>query len=193
MISPMRPIFFLTLVLIHQIATASPDSIIPPEIIDTKPNSKWEEIGDPVIQTRVHHAKLITFSVGDALGTLVDQGENVNSPLLGAGLLLDGTYFKTSMEVEVTMSGLVGGNYRRHWQLYSNQLLELSYSLGLGALYKPQEELGSFINFERYQGRMGIGIAGQSGFFEATSFDFQIGVGTLGATFYIKLNYLIPD
>lgn len=190
----MRLVHFLTLVLFSCGALASPDSTITPTMIDTGPSSPWLDEGTTLIPARFNADHTLSFSFGYMSGILIDEGENRSTSYFAlAQTNYNHDFTSQNYGMELAQIGVVGlhWDYRTTWIL--SRYYEPCYQWGLGALYKPPEGLGTFINYQRYQGRFGLSFEDFLSLQRRLRLELVGGISTLGFTALIQLGYAIHD
>jgi hypothetical protein len=190
----MRLVHFLTFVLLTPLVLASPDSTISPSKINSGPKSPWQNEGETLIASRNDIPHSLTLGFGLMIGPLVDQGENRSSSFVGISQTNQNhTLTAQDYGIELSQIGMVGAHWFFRTPLYIGRVYDAFYQLGAGALFKPQEGLGSFINYERYQARAGCGFENFLNFNRKLRVETQAALSPLGFSLFLALGYNFPD
>lgn len=194
MISLMRLVHFLTLVLFSVGALASPDSTITPTEIDAGPTSPWLQEGAVLIPARVSADHSLTFSVGTMMGILVDEGEVRSTPYLALSQTnYNKDFTSTNYGLELTQIGLVGAHWDQRTTWAMSKYYEPCYQWGIGAIYKPPEGIGTFINYVRYQARFGLSLEDFLSWQRRLRLELVGGLSPLGFSTLLQIGYTIQD
>ena len=180
----------LSLVLVEVSAFATSTTETKPKTIDTRPTEKNAPQGSSLIQTRDNSSHINYIGYGLWSGPLVDSGDNRSAVYFNLGRTNNNHDFTSqNFGAELTNLGLVG----LHWDF--RDLLALGSwnepytQLGLGALFKPQENLATFVNSDRYQVRFGFGFEDFLSAQRHLRLELSAALSPLGVSLLMNLSY----
>lgn len=193
----MRLVFFLTFVLVLSAgltSEAAPDSTLTPNKIDSGPNSAWQAEGEKLIKSRELRPHTFSPSLGALQGPLVDKGEDRYTNYLGLSQTNQNADFTSeNFGVELTQLGLVGAFWNWRNLITYGRTWDFFYQIGAGALYKSQESLATFINYERYHLQVGFGFEDLFRRHRAWQGSLEISLSPLGVVYLLQIGYCFPD
>lgn len=183
----------LTFVLVNA-SQALPDSELGPPPINTKPTSPQSEWGASLLQSRKNSDHTLSFSLGEMAGFLVDKGEFRRSSFVSIQQTNYNRDF-TAQEygVELLSNGQVGLNWGFKTLMMLGKSFEPFYKYGFGGLYKTTEGLGSFINYERYQARVAMGVDDLLSLERQLRAEAGVAYSVLGVSYFISIGYAFGD
>lgn len=191
----MRLIFishFLTLVLLfaHTIkAKAAPDSSIYPSSVKPLLNQ-----GATLSPTRNHPASSTSMQLGQMMGSLTEKSTYSATYFFG----VQKTYYNYDLSakeygLELCQNNAIGLNLGWKKILHLSSWNEPYYKISLAGLYLPSEMLATFINPDRYQTRLSLGL---DDFFNSNrnfKTELMIAYSLIGISYSASLSYYFSD
>lgn len=123
-------------------------------------------------------------------GNLVDKDQNRSTNFLSLTQTNPNVDLTSqNFGFEATELGLVGAHWGFRNLLTLGEWFEPYYQYGVGALYKSQEGLATFINYERYQARASVGFEDFFHLRRQLRFDVTVAYSPLGLSYQAGLSY----